>query len=225
MTTVLLAPLRNPGVLAKQAASLDALSGGRLTLGLGVGGRADDFAAAPAEMEQRGKRFEGMLEMMKRAWSQEPISDAVGVIGPAPGREGGPELLMGGTSHAAVRRAARYGNGYISGGGAPPQIVDAIFKKVVELWNAEGRQGKPRLAGLAYFALGADVKERSDENITSYYGFLGDRAKVVADNVIATPEAVRATIRGYEAIGMDEVMLSPGVPDLDQIDRLADALP
>ena len=66
MTSVLLAPLRTAGILAKQAASLDALSDGRLTLGLGIGGRADDFAAAPAEMARRGKRFEEMLETMKR---------------------------------------------------------------------------------------------------------------------------------------------------------------
>ena len=225
MTSVLLAPLRNAGLLAKQAASLDALSGGRLTLGLGIGGRADDFAAADAELAGRGRRFEEMLQTMKGIWAGGPAADGAGSVGPPPGRPGGPELLIGGTSHGAVRRAARYADGYISGGGAPPQIVDAIFKKVVEQWREVGRAGEPRLAGLAYFALGPDAKARSDTYLTSYYGFLGDRAKMIADNVIATPEAVRATVRGYEGIGMDELTLSPAVPDLEQIDRLADALP
>ena len=126
-------------------------------------------------------------------------------MGPPPGRPGGPELLIGGTSHGAVRRAARFADGYISGGGAPPQIVDAIFKKVVEQWREAERTNEPRLTGLAYFALGPDAKARSDAYLTAYYGFLGDRAKMIADNVIATPEAVRATVRGYEGIGMDEL--------------------
>src|SRR5262245_31634834 len=62
MTTVLLAPLRTTAVLAKQTASLDALSGGRLTLGLGVGGREDDFHAAEQDVHTRGRRFEEQLE-------------------------------------------------------------------------------------------------------------------------------------------------------------------
>src|SRR6266567_1223165 len=90
MTTVLIATLRNTGILAKQAASLDALSGGRLTLGLGVGGREDDFLAAPADFKNRGKRFDAQLEQLARIWSGQAVSDQVGVIGPAPIQPGGP---------------------------------------------------------------------------------------------------------------------------------------
>jgi alkanesulfonate monooxygenase SsuD/methylene tetrahydromethanopterin reductase-like flavin-dependent oxidoreductase (luciferase family) len=82
MTTVLLAPLRRAGVLAKQAATIDALSGGRLTLGLGVGGREDDFNAAPASFYDRAARFEEQLDLMKRIWSGEPVSDEAGPVGP-----------------------------------------------------------------------------------------------------------------------------------------------
>src|SRR5215212_9875927 len=85
MTTVLLAPLRGAGVLAKQAATIDALLGGRLTLGLGVGGRKDDFHAAPASFHDRARRFEEQLELMTRVWSGQPVSDEVGPIGPPPG--------------------------------------------------------------------------------------------------------------------------------------------
>src|ERR687889_2563453 len=78
MSTVLLAPLRRAGVLAKQAATIDALSGGRLTLGLGVGGREDDFQFAPASFHDRGRRFEEQLDLMKRIWAGQPVSDEVG---------------------------------------------------------------------------------------------------------------------------------------------------
>src|SRR5919199_4917155 len=96
MTTVLLAPLRGGGVLAKQSATIDALSGGRLTLGLGVGAREDDFQAAPASFHDRGRRFEEQLALMKRVWAGEPVSDQIGPVGPRPAQSGGPELLIGG---------------------------------------------------------------------------------------------------------------------------------
>ncbi|MDQ3862390.1 MAG: LLM class flavin-dependent oxidoreductase, partial [Actinomycetota bacterium] len=82
MPTVLLAPLRGAGVLAKQAATIDALSGGRLTLGLGVGAREEDFQFAPASFHDRGRRFEEQLELMKRVWSGQPVSGEVGPVGP-----------------------------------------------------------------------------------------------------------------------------------------------
>src|SRR2546425_9934883 len=104
MTTVLLATLHNGVLLAKQAASLDALSGGRLTLGLGVGAREDDFRAAPASFHDRGKRFEQQLELMTRIWSGQPVDDETGPIGPSPVQPGGPEVLFGGSSPAAISR-------------------------------------------------------------------------------------------------------------------------
>jgi alkanesulfonate monooxygenase SsuD/methylene tetrahydromethanopterin reductase-like flavin-dependent oxidoreductase (luciferase family) len=84
MTTVLIAPVRDAALLAKQAATIDAFSGGRLTLGLGVGARDDDFRAASATFEDRGRRFEEQLDLMKRVWSGEPVGDGIGEIGPQP---------------------------------------------------------------------------------------------------------------------------------------------
>ena len=92
MTTVLLAPTRNAGILAKQAATLDALSGGRLTLGLGVGRREDDFRAAPASFRTRGRRFEEQLGILRRVWASEPPVEGVGSVGPAPAQPGGPTV-------------------------------------------------------------------------------------------------------------------------------------
>jgi len=107
-TSILLAPLRNSGVLAKQAASLDAISGGRLTLGVGVGGREDDYRAAPASFRTRGKRLDQQLELMKRIWAGEPLGDGIGPIGPPPVQTGGPELLIGAYSPSALRRVGQW---------------------------------------------------------------------------------------------------------------------
>lgn len=97
MTALLIAPLRRTALLAKQAASLDALSNGRLTLGLGIGAREDDFLAAEVSFRHRGKCFDQQLALLTQIWSGQPVSGTLGEIGPVPVQPGGPELLMGGT--------------------------------------------------------------------------------------------------------------------------------
>ncbi len=105
MTSVLIAPVRDAALLAKQAASLDALSGGRLTLGLGVGRREDDYLAVSGNFHRRGRRFEEQLAVMKRVWSGEGPADSVSAMGPDPVQRGGPELLIGAYAPAAIQRA------------------------------------------------------------------------------------------------------------------------
>src|SRR4051794_13463380 len=97
MTSVLLAPLRsNTALLAKQAASLDVLSGGRLTLAMAVGGREDDYEVSGVDFSKRGALFDRQLEQLQRPWK----------IGPEPG-DGRPQILIGGRADAAFRRAAQ----------------------------------------------------------------------------------------------------------------------
>jgi alkanesulfonate monooxygenase SsuD/methylene tetrahydromethanopterin reductase-like flavin-dependent oxidoreductase (luciferase family) len=221
MTTVLIGPLRGAGVLAKQAASIDALSGGRLTLGLGVGAREDDFDVAPASFHDRARRFEEQLELMKRVWSGQPASDEVGPIGPPPARPGGPELLIGGYSPPAIRRVGRWGDGYMSGGVPDPEQVRQLFDLAEESWRAEGREGKPRLVASLYYALGPNA-ERGGDYIRDYYSYFGPAADDMARSIPSSPEAVEGLIRGFGEVGADEVICWPTVAELDQVDRLAD---
>ena len=221
MSTVLIGPLRGAGVLAKQAASIDALSGGRLTLGIGVGAREDDFNAAPASFRDRAARFEEQLELMKRVWSGQPASDEVGPIGPSPARAGGPELLIGGYSPPAIRRVGRWGDGYISGGIPDPEQVRRMFDLAEESWRTEGREDRPRLVAALYYALGPNA-ERGGDYIRDYYGYIGPAADDMARSIPSSPEAVGGLIRGFGEVGADEVICWPTVAELDQVDRLAD---
>ncbi len=189
MTTVLLAPLRNTAILAKQAASLDALSGGRLTLGLGIGAREDDFHAANASFHNRGKKFEEQLETIARIWSGQPLGDTIGPVGPTPARPGGPEILIGGHTPAAIQRVGHWGDGFISGGGGP-QAAQQTFKVAQESWKAASRPGKPRLVGCFYYALGPDAKERGGAYIRSYYGSTGPWTEAMISNLPITLEAI-----------------------------------
>lgn len=220
-TSILIAPLRNAGILAKQAASVDALSGGRLTLGLAVGGREDDYRVAAASRGNRGRRFDRQLAVMKRIWAGEPAADGVGPVGPPPVRPGGPELLIGGRSPEAVRRVGLWGDGYIAGGGGPKAARES-YAMAEESWKAAGRSGRPRFVGLMYYFLGEAKVEQGRSYFADYYGFGGPGAAERAKAIPYTPEAVRDAIRGFGEVEMDELILFPCVAEPDQVDRLAE---
>ena len=223
LTCVLLAPLHNAGVLAKQAASLDAISGGRLTLGVGVGRRPDDYEAASAEYNQRGRKMNRTLATMRSLWQGEVVSEGLGAMGPSPVQPGGPEILIGAGTPQAVRRVGKYADGFIAAAGNAA-AVEQLYQVAVESWDAEGRSGRPRLAGVASYALGPNATEKVGGYIRHYYSFLGDAAETMAQGAISTPKAVKDTIRDMEGIGMDEVVFLPSVSEMDQLERLADII-
>jgi alkanesulfonate monooxygenase SsuD/methylene tetrahydromethanopterin reductase-like flavin-dependent oxidoreductase (luciferase family) len=133
---------------------------------------------------------------------------------------GGPPLLIGGNTPAAVRRVARWGQGFIAGG-APPEQAKELYDVAAAAWTEAGRPGRPRFVGGAYWALGPDAAARGAAYIRDYYGFLGPMVEGFAASIPSSPEAVKGVIDAYQAVGMDELVLWPCVPELDQVDRLA----
>lgn len=224
MSTVLVAPLRPAGILAKEAATIDALSGGRLTLGLGVGGREDDFRAAPASFHSRGKRFEEMLTIMQRIWSGQPFDEHTAAIGPQPARQGGPEVLIGGYSPRALSRVGRWGDGIILGGGVTPHVARQFYSAAQQAWQAAGRNGNPRFVGCVYYGLGPDARERAGAYIRDYYAFMGPRADYMANNIPISSQAVKEIIQAYSDTGMDELVLWPCIAELNQLEMLAELI-
>jgi alkanesulfonate monooxygenase SsuD/methylene tetrahydromethanopterin reductase-like flavin-dependent oxidoreductase (luciferase family) len=216
-TMIVIAPLRNAVLLAKQAASLDALSGGRLTLGVAVGARREDYDAVGVDHRDRGRRLSEQLALVRRLWEEGPV-------GPRPPQPGGPELLVGGASGEAYVRMARYADGYAHGGG-PPRAFAAAASRAWAAWTEAGRPGAPRLWGQAYFALGGgDEAERGAAYLRDYYAFTGPFAEKIAAGALSSPGMVRDVVRGYEEAGCDHLVLLPTVPDLAQLERLADVL-
>jgi alkanesulfonate monooxygenase SsuD/methylene tetrahydromethanopterin reductase-like flavin-dependent oxidoreductase (luciferase family) len=222
-TSVLLAPLySNVALFAKQAASLDRLSGGRLVLGLGLGGRDDDFSASGISTKGKGRRLDEQLTEMKRIWSGEDRGYAGG-IGPEPVRRGGPELILGGTAKASFRRVALLGDGWIMGGGTPDMFAQAAAS-VDEAWQEAGRTGRPRKLALAYFALGSDPRTQADNYLLNYYGWLGDIAKQIAAGAAISGEMVKGYVAAFAAKGCDELILVPTASSPDQVALLAEAV-
>jgi alkanesulfonate monooxygenase SsuD/methylene tetrahydromethanopterin reductase-like flavin-dependent oxidoreductase (luciferase family) len=214
-TMVVIAPLRNTAILAKQAASLDAISGGRLTLGLAVGARGEDYLASGIDSRGRGRRFGEQLEAIRDIWED-------GKIGPTP-KPPGPHLLVGGSSGEALARMARYADGYMHGGG-PPRAFAGAVSKALTAWSDLGRPGRPRLWGMGYFALGDGVADTGAEYLRHYYAFTGPFAEKIAAGNLTSAGAVADFVRGYEDAGCDELVLFPTVSGIEQIDRLAEVI-
>jgi alkanesulfonate monooxygenase SsuD/methylene tetrahydromethanopterin reductase-like flavin-dependent oxidoreductase (luciferase family) len=216
VTMIVVGPLRQTAMLAKMAASLDALSGGRLVLGLAVGARHEDYRAAGVEYRTRGRRLAEQLATLRALWEE-------GGIAPAGLRAGGPDLLVGGLSDQGFGRLARYADGYVHGGG-PPRTFARAADKARAAWSDAGRPGKPQLWAQAYFALGEVAAEVGKRYLKDYYAFTGPFADRIAEGLLTSPQAIAQFLRGYEEAGCDEMVLLPTVPDLAQLERLAEAL-
>jgi alkanesulfonate monooxygenase SsuD/methylene tetrahydromethanopterin reductase-like flavin-dependent oxidoreductase (luciferase family) len=218
VTMAVIAPLRNTTLLAKAAATIDRLSGGRLVLGLATGAREEDYLVAGVDGRGRGRRFSEQLVALRDAWEED-------TVGPPPTRPGGPMLLVGGASGVAFARMARHGDGYVHGGGPPRAFANAAARALAAWTDAE-RPGRPVLWGQAYFALGDEqIADRGAEYLRRYYEFTGPFAEKIAAGNLTSPQAVIDLVRGYEDAGCDDLVLLPTVLEPDQLERLADVLP
>jgi alkanesulfonate monooxygenase SsuD/methylene tetrahydromethanopterin reductase-like flavin-dependent oxidoreductase (luciferase family) len=210
-TMIAIAPLRSTALLAKQAASVQTLSAGRLTLGLAIGAREEDYEVAGVEHRGRGRRFSEQLAYLRGRVDEERVG---------PSRDG-IELLVGGSSGPAFARMARYSDGYAHGGG-PPRAFAGAAARAEAAWRDLGRPGRPRLWGQGYFALG-DL-ERGNDYLRHYYAFTGPFAERIVAANLTSARAVKDFVRGYEEAGCDELILFPTVSDPAQLDRLAEVV-
>ena len=214
-TSVLLGPLRvNAAALAKQALSVHALSGGRLTLGIGLGGRDDDYEISGIETGHRGRDLDAMLARIKELWAGEEMGPKIA---------GAPSLVVGGGVDASFARAAEFGDGWIAAG-LPVDQFAGMREKAEAAWKAAGREGKPRLMGLAYYALGDNAEEDANAYLKHYYAWLGEGATdYIAGSAAKDPEAVQRTLAAFDEAGCGELIMFPSSADLAQVDLLADA--
>jgi alkanesulfonate monooxygenase SsuD/methylene tetrahydromethanopterin reductase-like flavin-dependent oxidoreductase (luciferase family) len=214
-TTVLLAPLRTNTVeLAKQALSVHALSDGRLTLGIGLGAREDDYEISGVDLNGRGKRLDAMLEEIKQIWDGDEVGPSIA---------GAPRLIAGGHADASYARAARFGDGWIAAGSGPDQAREGA-EKARAAWREASREGQPHIMALAYFSLGERAEEDVRENLMDYYAWLGeDIARMIGGSAAKDAETVAEYVAAYEELGCDELVFCPSSSDPQQVDLLADA--
>lgn len=222
MTAVLIVPRRaSAAELAQQVATLDRLAEGRFVLGVGLGNPFDYHASAMSAVGQR-KRMETTVAGMRRIWSGEPGPDGV-EIGPAI-PSGGPAIIVGGHSDAALRRAAEY-DGWLGGNVSPDGFAQSAAK-VRQAWREAGRPGEPRLVYFQYFGLGDDAADRTERYLRRFYrglpeGFIDYSVQLAT----VGEEALRKATADYAGAGCDELLLMPTTTaDPAQVDLVADVL-
>ena len=111
LSNVVILPIHPVGVVAKQSLSLDDFSGGRFSLGVGLGTPLDDYDVAPSAREGRGQRFEASMRTLRELWKGESLIEGTRAIGPPPAKPGGPELLLGANGPKALRRVGEFADG------------------------------------------------------------------------------------------------------------------
>ncbi|GAA1991591.1 LLM class flavin-dependent oxidoreductase [Kitasatospora viridis] len=223
MTAVLLSPLHtNTALLAKQAATVHRLSGERLTLGLAVGARPDDYQVSDVPMRGRGARLERQVAELQRLWAGEGEHQALGT-GPAPGRPGGPGLVLGGHTPAAMDRAARLADGWIAGG-AGPDLFGMASRGFTARWQQHERAGRPRLYSLCYFALGDNAQAEAEGYLRTYYRNAGPFAQIALGAAAFGLEQARERAKQFADQGCDELIFVPCAARTDQVAGLAELL-
>jgi len=230
VTTVIVPQLHDPVMLAKALATGDMISGGRLTVGIGVGGRHEDYNAVGADPSTQTMRgMANRVATMKRVWAGERITESVLPVGPPPVQTGGPSLMVGTIGPKTVHSAAAWADGMTG------TILDLDVTKQNELFDvarqawAELGKPKPHLATSFWFAVGEGDEPRAQvhRHLRRYMNWIPAEfvdAMAPTTGWAGTEDELIEVLRSFEAIGTDEVHLIPTSSDIDQLRRVAEVV-
>ena len=227
-TTIIVLPAHDAVEVAKQMASVDRLSDGRLTIGVGVGGREHDYRAIGGDFSDRWARMDEQVATMRRIWAGEPPFPGADPVGPPPVQPGGPPFIAGALGPKAIARAARWADG-VDGAwtlDGDEATVRAAFDVIRGAWTDAGRTDAPHLSTSIWYGLGPDAEDRLRRYAYDYLKVFGEEAgRFGADSVACfTPDALRRAVDGIAAAGADELFLVPTTADPAELDRTRDAL-
>jgi len=228
-TTIIVLPAHDAVDVAKQLASVDQLSDGRLTVGIGVGGREHDYRAINGSFDRRWARMDEQVATMKRIWAGEPPFEGADPVGPPPVQDGGPPFVAGVMGPKALARAARWAIGVDDGStvfGIDPAATEEAFNRIRAAWAEAGRTDPPHISASLWYALGDGAETRLHDYGYSYMKIFGEDLAGVMAGMLGTntPGSLRDSIATLEDLGCDEVFLVPTTADVTELDRTRDAL-
>jgi len=225
-TSVMLANLRHPSHVAKIISTLDFISNGRLTVGLGFGSRENDYKAVEIPFEHRGSRAVEQVQLMKRLWTEDNVTHKGRfynvenlTVGPKPIQKPHPPIWTGGGTEVALKRAGTWADGFICGSSAIPDFP-ATWEKISGYAKAAGRDpNKINKAGLTFMAIDDDQNnavKTVEDYVMRYYGRL--RVDVANTSLVGAPSAIIDRIGAFLAKGLDTLIIGLADPDPRQLD-------
>src|SRR5690606_15818446 len=213
VSSVMILPYRNPVLTAKILATIDVLSGGRVTVGVGVGWLEEEFEAVGAPpFARRGAVSDEWLRIFKKLWTKDPVEHkgefySFGPLHcqPQPVQRPHPPIWVGGHSKPALRRAARYGDGWHPVGATaavplPPEELRAKLAELRRLTEAEGR----------------DFDRLTIPYKAPLYDRPGDTPAGDRKRFAGSPEEIAGDIRELEALGVSEMVFDFRSPTLSE---------
>ena len=222
MPSLYVLPMHSAVWAAKEIATLDVISGGRVTLCVGVGGREVDYAAVGASFSRRHARMDEQIEAMRQVWSGQPPLEGGDEVGPRPVQAHGPKILAGAMGPKAMRRAAEWADGvYTFSMGGHPEEIRRMLDMADAAWAEAGRKTPPRKLGGFWFSLSDDAENALKSYVHQYLAVFGDAAaRSIAKTMTRfTADRVQDSIEGLHEAGCDEVVLSPCTADPVELDR------
>jgi alkanesulfonate monooxygenase SsuD/methylene tetrahydromethanopterin reductase-like flavin-dependent oxidoreductase (luciferase family) len=228
-TTLIVLPAHDAVQTAKDMASIDRLADGRLTVGVGVGGREHDYRAIGGSFANRWQRMDDQVAEMQRIWRQEPPFEGADPVGPPPVQEGGPPFVAGVMGPKALARAARWAVGVDDATSITAVDAESLAgqrEKVLQAWKDAGRTEAPHFSASVWFALGSDAQRQLGDYVFQYMKIFDEGfARSLAETApVHTPEALRDAVAAAEAAGCDEFFLVPTSADPDELARTREAL-
>jgi alkanesulfonate monooxygenase SsuD/methylene tetrahydromethanopterin reductase-like flavin-dependent oxidoreductase (luciferase family) len=228
ITNIAVLPLHRPALVAKQLATIDVLAAGRLVVGVGVGGRAQDYRSLDVPFDGRHGRLDAGVAELRRLWSGEPAYDGGMPVGPAPHTPGGPPLWAAAMGPKSMARAARWADAVTGFSiGADPEEIARGNQLALDAWETEGRRERPRLVSGSFYLLGGpDADAELKRFARAYLAVFGDRAADALSQLVglSSPARLLDALAAAEAAGCDEFILVPGTVDPDCLSRTTDVL-
>ncbi len=226
-TTLYVLPMHNAVRVAKEIATMDVLSNGRITMTVGVGGREKDYQAVGAEFKGRFGRMDKQIATMRSIWAQQPPFDGADPVGPPPLQAGGPKILAGVMGPQSMARCAHWADGiYAWSGNGERSEMDHFFAMAEAAWAEAGRETRPYRLGGFWYSLAPESQARLYQYVYDYLKIMGDDIATMMAAAMhrSSAGAVAEALDNMEAAGCEEVFVVPATADLAELDRLEDIL-
>jgi len=223
-TTILQLPNRQEVMVAKQAAVIDRVSGGRLDLGLGIGWDQNDYKVLGARWSNRGKKFERQIRKIRRTWRGAKKATATQfATGPAPLQKPLPPIWIGAMSPRAVQRAVEFGDSFLFGG-AGTQMMAEQTPQIRQMAENAGKKNY-MIGGLAYVAIGDNPEAALERGRGSYERYYGPQGDQLSQRMHAGPiDVIGQAIKEYEQAGLDVLWVFPEIADVKQVEMIAEEI-